>query len=267
MADLPVPADSARAYRAGFKRCRNFSLLFDRYIAYGRGWQMAKDDKLQVAKKLVTQVNGWQRDSAYQKLFAAIQQRQQALINSQKGRSFTAVPEWRLVVGLGRDSALETGLALHRIYGCPYIPGSALKGMTRAWVCAILGQEDLPQNEREQLKADVKMLFGSDDSEKPQAGAIIFFDALPVTVPTLALDIMNPHYPDYYQDKGAYPTDWQSPVPIQFITVAQPTTFLFGVGTRTGQEADVAKALGWLQQALAELGVGGKTTSGYGYFV
>ena len=39
----------------------------------------------------------------------------------------------RLAIGLGSDSVLETAITLHRIYGFPIIPGSALKGLTRIW--------------------------------------------------------------------------------------------------------------------------------------
>jgi len=48
-----------------------------------------------------------------------------------------------LVVGLGAESVLETSLTLHRIYGYPIIPGSALKGLARTLalleLAAILG--------------------------------------------------------------------------------------------------------------------------------
>ncbi|MCM8809920.1 MAG: type III-B CRISPR module RAMP protein Cmr6, partial [Candidatus Omnitrophica bacterium] len=37
----------------------------------------------------------------------------------------------RLIVGLGSSHALETSLTLHHIYGIPYIPASALKGVCR----------------------------------------------------------------------------------------------------------------------------------------
>ena len=33
MADLPLPADTARAYRSGKQQCRNFGLLFDRFCS------------------------------------------------------------------------------------------------------------------------------------------------------------------------------------------------------------------------------------------
>ncbi len=37
----------------------------------------------------------------------------------------------RLVVGLGDESVYETSIRLHRNYGVPYIPGSALKGVAK----------------------------------------------------------------------------------------------------------------------------------------
>ena len=36
---------------------------------------------------------------------------------------------WRLVVGMGTNPTLETGIQLHHLYGFPYIPGSSVKGM------------------------------------------------------------------------------------------------------------------------------------------
>lgn len=43
----------------------------------------------------------------------------------------------RLIVGLGAESVLETGITLNKVYGVPVIPGSALKGLTRHY---FLGQ-------------------------------------------------------------------------------------------------------------------------------
>lgn len=40
-------------------------------------------------------------------------------------------PDWRLIVGLGNESVYETSMTLHHVYGIPYIPGSAIKGVTR----------------------------------------------------------------------------------------------------------------------------------------
>jgi CRISPR-associated protein Cmr6 len=49
------------------------------------------------------------------------------------GLRFDLKTESRLMVGLGAESVLETAITLHRIYGFPVIPGSALKGLARTW--------------------------------------------------------------------------------------------------------------------------------------
>lgn len=41
--------------------------------------------------------------------------------------------EWRMIVGFGNESVYELSMTLHHIYGIPYIPGSAIKGVTRHW--------------------------------------------------------------------------------------------------------------------------------------
>src|SRR5206468_143499 len=45
----------------------------------------------------------------------------------------------RMVVGLGAENVLETAVTLHHTYGVPYIPGSALKGLTAAYARQQLG--------------------------------------------------------------------------------------------------------------------------------
>jgi len=57
----------------------------------------------------------------------------------ESGLRFDLRTEARLVVGLGIDSVLETAITLHRIYGFPIIPGSALKGSARTWALLDLG--------------------------------------------------------------------------------------------------------------------------------
>jgi len=52
-------------------------------------------------------------------------------LNLKLSESLTLKPDWRLIVGLGNESIYETSMTLHHIYGFPYIPGSAIKGVTR----------------------------------------------------------------------------------------------------------------------------------------
>src|SRR5437588_10451823 len=47
----------------------------------------------------------------------------------------------RMVVGLGSESVLEASICLHRTYGVPYIPGSALKGLAASYAHHYLGEQ------------------------------------------------------------------------------------------------------------------------------
>jgi len=182
---------------------------------------------------------------------------------------FTAAPEWRVVVGLGAESVLETSIRLHRIYGFPIIPGSALKGMTRAYATLLL----MPEGRV--TAADIRSVFGSKPSQTPlSTGQVVFYDAVPTAPPRIELDIMNPHYGPYYNeaskaDPRTPPADWHDPKPVYFLTVASGSPFLFAVGPRRrDNEADIdaaKKAKVWLLEALDVMGVGAKTTAGYGY--
>lgn len=164
---------------------------------------------------------------------------------------------WRMVVGLGASHPQETSMTLNHIYGIPYIPGSAVKGVTRHWII----QRDFSGNEELAEKDEnFKNIFGT----QKQTGKIIFFDAYPEESPNLKIDIMNPHYPEYYEGK-APPADWQNPVPIKFLTV-ENTKFIFCLASQRGNESLLSQASQWLRDALANHGIGAKTSLGYGIF-
>jgi CRISPR-associated protein Cmr6 len=115
-----------------------------------------------------------------------------------------------------------------------------------------------PEKERVAL---FRRIFGTQHAE----GQAVFFDAVPESPPALEVDIMNPHFPDYYQ-KEQFPTDSQSPKPVFFLTVGR-TPFLFAVGWRGGaDETAHQQAQSWLKYGLTKLGAGAKTAAGYGYF-
>lgn len=164
---------------------------------------------------------------------------------------FNARVEWRLVVGLGGTHPEETSMTLHHIYGIPYIPASAVKGVTRHWVDQNSGSEILQDSE-------FKHIFGTQKEE----GKVIFFDAYPSGHIKLSIDIMNPHYPDYYSREKA-PADWQNPNPIKFLTV-EDTKFCFWLAAK--EKELLGKAKVWLKEALKEHGIGARTSLGYGIF-
>ncbi len=187
-------------------------------------------------------------------LAAAIYQRWQRRTSALGAVHFQASVDWRMVVGLGGNTALETDLTLHHLYGLPIIPGSALKGLTRACI------ESQPPSTR---PFSPDRICGTTE----QAGSVIFFDALPLDgVARLQLDVMTPHYPDYYRGEKP-PTNDQQPIPITFLTVAE-TTFAFALAPRTPATAsdEIRYARKCLEAALQAYGVGGKTSAGYGYF-
>lgn len=170
-----------------------------------------------------------------------------------------ATVDWRLIVGLGGEHVQETNMTLHHIYGIPYIPGSAVKGVLRHWwVTTDFADNKGKINEDMALKnIDFLKVFGSQE----QRGEVQFLDAYPEEV-HFATDIMNPHYPDYYGGSKP-PTDHQNPVPINFLTVEE-TTFRFVFLAKDQGPLDKLKDR--FQMALELKGVGAKTAVGYGYF-
>jgi CRISPR-associated protein Cmr6 len=191
--------------------------------------------------------------------------RTQQLENSEslcsKTEPFTLKTDGRLAIGLGGASVYETSICLHHIYGFPFIPASALKGIAHHYA--------LNHKKDKNLILDI---FGEDhdDSKNNQRGKVVFFDAFPDENHPLSIqaDIMNPHYSDYYGDSKSKtpPADYLSPVPIIFLTVGKLAQFQFIIGVKKAEyEALLVSAKEWLEAALKGSGIGAKTAVGYGY--
>ena len=73
---------------------------------------------------------------------------------------------------------------------------------------------------------------------------------------------MNPHYPKYYSGEQP-PADWQTPVPIYFLTV-EKTKFNFYLASRDKNLLNNAEK--YLKEALKSYGIGAKKSLGYGIF-
>jgi CRISPR-associated protein Cmr6 len=166
------------------------------------------------------------------------------------------------VTGLGREHPIENGFAWHPTLGTPYLPGSSVKGLVRAWAEQWADPKPLK---------DIKRIFGSEskDDRDFRAGSVVFLDALPTKPVRLKADVMTPHYGPYYQDPegNTPPADWYSPNPIPFLVVAAGASFLFGILPRREKDSsDCKKAREWLKEALEGIGAGAKTAVGYGRF-
>ena len=291
----PIPNASARAFKAHYQnQLQNPGLIFDRFAPDWSGQATLKKDGLEAVRKAA--------EKADADLLRDWNLRWEALVRAANAEPFSLKTDWRFIAGLGRKGALEVGFTFHR-YGFPILPGSSVKGIARTWALigiarkvnpatlkeldAILSadgdRESEPRRKYEEWKRqqseevqkladDFRAVFGTTAA----AGRAVFFDAIPATdpktktKPKLDLDVMNPHFPQYYQGK-APPTDWQSPVPVYFLTVAPNTEFRFAVGWRGALDDEGRRlrklARDWLIAGLTELGAGAKTSAGYGYFV
>ena len=197
--------------------------------------------------------------------------RQQQLVEAMGGKTLLLKNTSRFVTGLGREHPLENGFTWHHSLGVPYLPGSSVKGILRAWY-----RENGPwdeANNRWEEDGAVKTLFGSheqdDEGNEYGVGRFVCLDMLPTAPPDLDVDIITPHYGPYYQD-GKTPGDWHSPVPISFLTVevgaGWQLAILPGPARRTVPQEDLAKVAEMLSDALVWLGAGAKTAVGHGRF-
>jgi CRISPR-associated protein Cmr6 len=210
---------------------------------------------------------------------------------------------YRLVVGLGSGSVFETSLTLHHIFGIPYIPASALKGVVRSVSFWEIAKSEMKKNENFNIEEFQKKLYDENisnfDTEEiiihkilfgtqEFKGLLIFLDSYPENnnFDIFELDVMTPHYQEYYT-KTQTPGDWENPNPITFLTVKKGIPFEFNVliDKHRLQEIEKNKIIPekvieklknyedlknkvkrWLELALKEFGVGAKTRLGYGIF-
>ncbi len=170
----------------------------------------------------------------------------------------------RLFVGLGEASVLETHVALHRVYGVPYLPGSSLKGLTSHYAKALQdsGSAFLTCEQR-------KWLFGALDA----AGNLDFQDGwwIPNGKP-LCREGDAPHQVRFHRRRGAPPAgdpgppslaalDREDPNPVSHLAVQG--RFLLSIA---GEPMTGSLALAILTRGLATWGLGGRVDVDYGRF-
>ncbi len=241
-----------------FNQIDNFALRYQHFLRIDR--PRNNDPKY----KVNFQRSADRLESSSMKLVTQLRERQKAQLQqfAQQGIKLycvNATVDWRLIVGLGGEHVQETNMTLHHIYGIPYIPGSAVKGVLRHWwLEKDFSDKNGKISEEKALKDSVFLsIFGSQE----QRGEVRFLDAYPEKV-QFATDIMNPHFGDYYSGTKP-PTDNQNPVPINFLTV-EKTVFRFVFLAK--DQDPLEKIEERFEEALELKGVGAKTAVGYGYF-
>lgn len=189
--------------------------------------------------------------------------RRERLAQLHGGRVLYACATARFVTGLGRAHPVDNGFAWHPTLGTPYLPGSGVKGVVRAWARRMAKPQEL-----------IDALLGKAPRRDASAevGRVAFLDAVPTLPAQLEADVMTPHYGAYYQ-RGEAPGDWLSPVPIVFLVAAAGLELQFPVlhtdrcGTPGTSDEELGTVMGWLEGALSDLGAGAKTAVGYGRFI
>ena len=234
-------------------------LWYDRFFnRYNADWTIPEDGK-----------SSWINDNAKQvgdkSVLDNAAQRHLTLITDLGGHGAVFKTDWHFATGLGLPHPVENGLVWHHTLGVPYLAGSGVKGLVKAWV--EVWDESLDATDKAQRLRD---WFG----DLQQAGRFRFFDALPIAPVQLAADIMTPHQGKWYEQGGEIgdcrhepdkiPADWHAPVPVPFLVVKQ-ARLLFGIAPRRPEYADaLTDVFSALKQALDWLGAGAKTAAGYG---
>jgi CRISPR-associated protein Cmr6 len=265
---LPLPQTCAEQLRA----TPNPSLWFDRGVdTYDSEWVLGTG-KQAFFREFITRFKA----SHAKAQFAETVKRRRATLATTGTAMVAASSVSRLVVGLGLPHPTETGFLLDRLTGCPYLPGSGVKGLLRA-AASLADAGEFP--ETVVPAPAVKFwhdnrgrMFGParDESACPAKGAMVFYDAFPALWPQLNVDVMTPHFGQYYSHRAGKipPADWDDPNPVPFVAVAARTTFEFffrGLDVQTKEE-DEAAVRALLPVALDWLGAGAKRSSGYGAF-
>ena len=254
-------------------------LWFDRFFnRYEANWTFRKEGAASDTPAKAEWIKSMSGPVGQTDQLADFIKRQYSLVKHLQGSSQRYKTDWHFVTGMGNSHPVENGFSWHPTLGVPYIAGSAVKGLVRAWV--ELNEDKLADPDR---AARLKSWFGTETKEEvaEQTGDFIFFDAIPEQRPSLIADIMTPHMGDWYSDgaKGnpnnpkAVPADWHEPIPVTFLAVKH-AQFIFSIAPRkvyldasqkTHQDAQLSAVFEALEQALEWLGAGAKTGAGYGY--
>jgi CRISPR-associated protein Cmr6 len=184
--------------------------------------------------------------------------RLKALANSLGGSCEPFTTTAPFVTGTGLEHPVENGFSWHHTLGVPYLSGSSVKGLVRAWA----------EHWEQVGEIEITRIFGS-PADDGGVGSVIVFDALPTGPVKLIAEVLTPHDGGWRQGNADAPSDWHSPVPIPWLAIAPGAKFLFAIAPRPGAKGgadDTETAMGWLKDALEWIGAGARTAVGLGRF-
>ena len=262
---MPGPIAAYLRFSHGtWQNLGNRSLLFDRAMdRYGPDGKIPAGGKEEFLRDFTEEFRSRPPDDFSQTLL----RREQALA-ARKTRFVERIAQSRLVVGLGLPHPTETGFLFDRVTGCPYLPGSSVKGLLRA-AARLVAAGELEGDRAAWTEKEIRRIFGPElgGEHTPRTGSIVFYDAFPKEWPRLDVDVLTPHHRDH-NDKKAPPADWDEPNPVPFLAIAPGAVFRFAFGPGDSErfENDFPKLESLLGTALDWLGIGAKKAAGYGVF-
>lgn len=194
----------------------------------------------------------------------------------------------RLIVNQGSGILENAGLSLHRFFGYPIIPGSAVKGIAHH-AAYEMWKEKYEENSDDCLTFAEKIIetFGFPTNDKvlddylkarcvsieAKSGKVCFMDAIPYDAgekPKLVVtDILTSHHSKYYSsnDVQDIAIDNEQPIPTPFPVIEKGTKFRFALVPSKHSNCDsLLFAKECLLVGLTIYGVGAKTAAGYGCF-
>jgi CRISPR type III-B/RAMP module RAMP protein Cmr6 len=163
-----------------------------------------------------------------------------------------------LAIGLGEPVPGENGLTTLPPYGVPVLPGSALKGIVRAYACSHF-PSDHPWGAD---GSELSTLLGAGGHDG-EAGAVDFLDAWIEPDPErrpFVDDVITTHHARYYASEGnSAPEGFDGPNPVHFAAVQGRFRLVL-----EGPDEWLVPAVELVLAALTEQGIGAKTRAGYG---
>lgn len=202
------------------------------------------------------------------------------LLNKRPGLNSVVYGELqgRLIINLSDSLIQNAGICLDRNTGLPFIPGSAIKGVARHVALEYLRKDEWSIDDfvsafgcsEADFKNDGELSsYSSTACVKTCKGGVDFLSAIPITEPTIVVDISNVHYPDYYKTGELWDLSKESPKPNTFPAVEKGVRYAFGLVANGMDGVDdklFEKVRGALVEAITLHGLGAKTGAGYGWF-
>jgi len=295
MSHIPIGSDLVPLVGARGEKISNRSLYFDKFVAH-KNWRGEKNDS--ASRASIDRLCSIKPPDDIAALRASHTDRLLTLLERMPEGSATFVSARllsRLAINLSEGLIQNAGICLDRVTGAPYIPGSAVKGVSRH--AAIARYLAAPKEEQSALESMILAVFGKASSKSGASiverlqgmgsedaqGAVSFLPAYPLKDDfAIETDLTNVHTPDYYTGSGRgreFSPPGQSsalrnenPRPNPFPVVAAGAEFAFPIvlTPRSRIQPDALELLRFAKSCLIDavsvLGLGAKTGAGYGWF-